>query len=148
MHIRWVDYGSHKHYSDDVEELTQAIWWKPQLFILDGNNTICALLPLVSLGKGTARLNPKLSTSPIARKINLVGQTKLIIRRYFQRYLNHAYKNSEKNQILFIDNLDHKPTIHRISTNTLHKDFTSNRSPQERGRTLYWDPKREKKPSS
>ena len=46
---------------------------------------------------------------------------------------NHAYKNSEKNQILFIDNLDHKPTIHRISTNTPKKEFTLNRSPQERG---------------
>ena len=38
-------------------------------------------LPLLSLGEDTARLNPKLSTSPIARKINLVGQTKLIILR-------------------------------------------------------------------
>src|SRR3954468_16730909 len=42
--------------------------------------------PLLSLGSSTARLNPKLSTSPIARKINLVGQTKLIIRRDLQRY--------------------------------------------------------------
>ena len=31
---------------------------------------------------------------------------------------NHTYKNSKKNQILFIDNVDHKPTIHRISENT------------------------------
>ena len=53
----------------------------PHLFILDGNNTIRALLPLLSLGKDTARLNPKLSTSPIAKKINLVGQTKLIIQK-------------------------------------------------------------------
>ena len=44
-------------------------------------NTIRALLPLLSMGQDTARLNPKLSTSPMARKINLVGQTKLIIRR-------------------------------------------------------------------
>ena len=49
---------------------------KTHLVILDGNNTICALLPLLSLGKDTARLNPKLSTSPIARTTNLVGQTK------------------------------------------------------------------------
>ena len=28
------------------------------------------------VGKDTARLNPKLSTSPIARTTNLVGQTK------------------------------------------------------------------------
>ena len=43
--------------------------------MIDGNNTIRALLPLLSLGKDTARLNPKLITSPIARKINLAGQT-------------------------------------------------------------------------
>ena len=49
---------------------------KNHLVILDGNNTIRALLPLLSLGKDTARLNPKLSTSPIARTTNLVGQTK------------------------------------------------------------------------
>ena len=43
-------------------------------------------VPFLSLGSSTARLNPKLSTSPIARKINLVGQTKPIIRRDLQRY--------------------------------------------------------------
>ena len=58
----------------------------PHLVILDGNNTIHALLPLLSLGKDTARLNPKLSTSPIARKTNLVGQTKAIVQRELQRY--------------------------------------------------------------
>ena len=42
--------------------------------------------PFLSLGSSNARLNPKLSTSPIARKINLVGQTKLIIPRDLQRY--------------------------------------------------------------
>ena len=49
---------------------------KKHLVILDGNNAIRALLPLLSLGKDTARLNPKLNTSPIARTTNLVGQTK------------------------------------------------------------------------
>ena len=58
---------------------------KNHLVILDGNNRIRALLPQQSLGKDTTRLTPKLSTSPIARKINLVGQTKLIIRRDLQR---------------------------------------------------------------
>ena len=58
---------------------------KTHLVILDGNNTIHALQPFLSLGKVTARLNPKLSTSPIARKINLIGQTKLIIQRDLQR---------------------------------------------------------------
>ena len=36
---------------------------------------------------------------------------------------NHAYKNSEKNQIIFIDNQVHKPTIHRISANTPQKNY-------------------------
>ena len=58
----------------------------PIIVILDGNDTIRALLPLLSLGKDTARLNPVLSTSPIARKINLVGQTKPTIQRDLQRY--------------------------------------------------------------
>ncbi len=61
------------------------IYDKAHIVTLDGNYTMCALLPLLSLGKDTAKLNPKLSTSPIARKINLVGQTKLIIRRDLQR---------------------------------------------------------------
>ena len=59
---------------------------KNHLVILDGNNTIRALLPLLSLGKDTTRLNLKLSTSPIARKTDLVGQTKPIIRSDLQRY--------------------------------------------------------------
>ena len=50
---------------------------------------------------------------------------------------NHAYKNSEKNQIIFIDNLDHKSTIHRISANTPQKNITSNRSPRTPRGTLY-----------
>ena len=49
---------------------------KKHLVILDGNNTIRALQLFLSLSKDTARLNPKLSTSPIARTTNLVGQTK------------------------------------------------------------------------
>ena len=55
----------------------------------------------MSLGEDTARLNPKLSTSPIARITNLVGQTKPIIQREIQRYQTMH----EKIQIIFIDNL-------------------------------------------
>ena len=53
--------------------------------MLDGNETTRALLPLLSLGKDTARSNPKLSTSPMAGTTNLVGQTKRVIRRDLQR---------------------------------------------------------------
>ena len=57
------------------------------------------------MGKDTARLNPKLRNSPIARKTNLVGQTKPIVRRELQRYQIMHKKNSEKIQIIFIDEL-------------------------------------------
>ena len=49
-------------------------------------------------------MNPKPSTSPIARIIDQVGQTKPITRRD-TRIQNHAYKKSEETQIIFIDNL-------------------------------------------
>ena len=62
------------------------------------------LAALLSLGKDTARLNPKLSTYPIARDTNLVGQTKPSSKR-ITKISNHAYKNSEKIQIIFIDKL-------------------------------------------
>ena len=51
---------------------------KYPILLSDGTNTIRSLLPLLSLGKDTARLNPKLSTSPMARIISLVWPTRLI----------------------------------------------------------------------
>ena len=110
---------------------------KPHLVILDGNDAIRALLPLLSLGKGTARLNPKLSTSPVARKINPVGQIKTDNSKRLAKISNHAYKNLEKNQIIFIDNQVHKSTIHRFSANTPQKSITLNKSPRTSRRTLY-----------
>ena len=59
----------------------------------------------MSLGDDTVRLNPKLSTSPIARKTNLVGQTKRIIRREIQRYLIMHKIVQKRLKIIFIDNL-------------------------------------------
>ena len=82
---------------------------------------------------------------PIARKINLVGQNKPIVLRE-TKISNHAYKNSEKNQILFIDNVDHKPTIHRISTNTPQKVLHRIDLQEDRGE-LCIENQREKKPS-
>ena len=46
---------------------------------------------------------------------------------------NHAYKNPEKIQIIFIDKQIINPQIHRISTNTPQKKITQNRSPRDRG---------------
>ena len=76
-------------------------------------------------------MNPKPSTSPIARIIDQVGQTKPITRRELQGYENHAYKRSEETQIIFVDNLiinpqfigsrqtHRKRKLHRID---LHED--------------------------
>ena len=77
---------------------------KKHLVILDGNNTIRALQALLSLGKDTARLNPKLSTSPIARTTNLVGQTKKDNSKRLAKITQSYIKNSGKNQIFSIDN--------------------------------------------
>ena len=41
--------------------------------------------------------------------------------------------NSEEIQILFIDNLDHKPTIHRISTNKTQKELHQIDLQEDRG---------------
>ena len=110
---------------------------KNHLVILDGNNTICALLPLLSLGKDTARLNPKLSTSPIARTTNIVGQTKKDNWKRLAKITQSYIKEFREDSILFIDKMDHKPTIHRSQQTHRKKKITSNRSPRERGRTLY-----------
>ena len=77
---------------------------KPHLFTHNSNDTYVSC-PLLSLGLSTARSNPSQSMSPIARKINLVGQTKLIDQREIQNYINHAQKYSEKTRIIFIDNV-------------------------------------------
>ena len=76
---------SYKHVHMQAQQRLQEEGCVVDIIILDGNNTIRALQPFLPLGKDTARLNPKLSTSPIARTTNLVGQTKRIIRRDLQR---------------------------------------------------------------
>ena len=60
------------------------------------------LFPFLSLGSSTARLNPKLSTSPIARKINLVGQTKLNSKRLAK--INQSYIKEFRED----SNIDHR----------------------------------------
>ena len=45
----------------------------------------CLAAPTVT-GKEHREIEPKLSTSPIARKTNLVGQTKPRVQRELQRY--------------------------------------------------------------
>ena len=61
-------------------------WWKPHLFTLDGNNTYVPRYPFCHRVRSPHGMNPKPSTSPIARIIDLVGQTKPKTRRELQGY--------------------------------------------------------------
>ena len=87
----------------------------------------------MSLGEDTARLNPKLSTSPIARNTNQVSQTKPIIRIEMQRYLI-MHKRDQRNSNTFMDiekdRSDKKLKVHR-SQQTHRKRVTSYGSPRD-----------------
>lgn len=107
----------------------------------------CLLLsPRIS----TAGSNPSQSTSSRCKKnqSSWPNQTKVSEKKYEAIKIIHIYKSSKKTQIIFIDRSDHKLTIHWIPTNTPQKVITSNTSPRTSRRTLYWESKREKKPSS
>ena len=69
---------------------------KAHLVTLDGNNMMRALLPLLSLGKVTTRYEPKTKHSPIARIIDLVGQTKPKTRRDLQGYQIMHIRNKQR----------------------------------------------------
>ena len=103
---------------------------------------------LLSLRISTARSNPSQSTSSHCKKNQSSWPNQTKVRRKIRGYKDHAQKSSTKTQIIFIDRTDHKHEIHRIPTNTPQKVITSNRSPRTSRRTLYWESKREKKPSS
>ena len=96
----------------------------------------CLAAPTVT-GKGHRKIEPKAKHFSHGKKDQSSRPNQTDNSKRLAKITNHTKKNSEKIQILFIDKLDHKPTIHRISTNTPQKEFTLNRSPEERGRTLY-----------
>ena len=74
-------------------------------------------------GKGHRKIEPKAKHFSHGKKDQSSRPNKTDNSKRLAKIRNHTYKNSEKNQILFIDNLDHKPTIHRISTNTPQKEL-------------------------
>ena len=106
-------------------------WWKPHLFTLDGNNTMRALLPLLSLGEDTARYEPKTKHFSHCKNHRSSWPNKTHNSKRITRIWNHAYKRSEETQIRFIDNLiinpqfigsrqtHRKRRLHRID---LHED--------------------------
>ena len=95
---------------------------KPHLVILDGNNTIRVVSPSVT-GIEHRMTEPKAKHFYHCKKDQSSRPNQIDNLKIHPKISNHAYKNSEKNQILFIDNLNHKPTIHRISANTPQKEL-------------------------
>ena len=83
---------------------------------------MCLAAPAVT-GKGHHKIEPKSKHFFRCKKDQSSRPSQTNNSKRLAKILNHAYKNSEKNKILFIDNLDHKPTIHRISTNTPQKEL-------------------------
>src|SRR3990170_2787105 len=80
----------------------------------------CLAAPAVT-GKGYRKIEPKAKHFSHCKKDQSSRPNQTDNSKRLAKISNHAYKNSEKNQILFIDNRDHKPTIHRILTNTPQK---------------------------
>ena len=107
------------------------IYDKAHLVTLDGNNTMCALLPLLSLGKVTARYEPKTKHFCHCKNQRSSWPNKTQDSERLTRISNHAYKKSAKTRIYIIDNLITSPQfigsrqthrqreLHRID---LHED--------------------------
>ena len=72
----------------------------------------CLAAPIVT-GKGHHKIEPKAKHFSHCKKNQSSWPNQIDSSKRLANISNHAYKSSEKNQILFIDNLDHKPTIHR-----------------------------------
>ena len=81
---------------------------------------MCLAAPTVT-GKGHRKIEPKAKHFSRCKKNQSSWPNQTDNSNRLAKISNHAYKNSEKIQIFLIDKLDHKPTIHRISTNTPQK---------------------------
>ena len=93
---------------------------------------MCLAAPTVTR-KGHRKIEPKAKHFSHCKKDQSSRPKQTDNSKRLSKISNHTYKNSEKNQILFIDNLDHKPTIHRISTNTPQKELHRIDLPKEEG---------------
>ena len=83
---------------------------------------MCLAAPAIT-GKGHRKIEPKAKHFSHCKKDQSSRPNQTDNSKRLAKISNHAYKNSEKNQILFIDKLDHKPTIHRIPTNPPRKEL-------------------------
>ena len=79
-------------------------------FILDGNNTIC-VVSLSVTGIEHHKIEPKAKHFSHCKKNQSSWPNQIDSSKRLVNISNHAYKNSEKNQIIFIDNLIINPQI-------------------------------------
>ena len=82
----------------------------------------CLAAPTVT-GKGHRKIEPKAKHFSHCRKDQSSRPNQTDNSKRLAKITNHTEQNLEEIQILFIDNLDHKPTIHRFSTNTPQKEL-------------------------
>src|SRR3954470_22899261 len=88
----------------------------------------CLAAPSVT-GKGHRKIEPKAKHFSHCKKNQSSRPNQTDNSKRLAKINNHTEKNLEEIQILFIDNLDHKPTIHRSQLTHRKKKITSNRSP-------------------
>src|SRR6187200_2457468 len=86
----------------------------------------CLAAPTIT-GKGHRKIEPKAKHFSHCKNYRSSRPNQTNNSKRLARLLWAHIKSSEKNQIFLVDNLDHKPTIHRISTNTPQKEITSNK---------------------
>ena len=98
---------------------------KAHLVTLDGNNTMRALLPLLSLGKVTARYEPKTKHFSHCKNHRSSWPNKTQDSERLTRISNHAYKKSAKTQIYIIDNLITNPQF--IGSRQTHRQIRLHR---------------------
>ena len=83
---------------------------------------MCLAAPAVT-GKGHRKIEPKAKHFSHCKKDQSSRPNQTDNSKRLAKIKKSYIKNSKEIQMLFIDNLDHKPTIHRISTNTPQKEL-------------------------
>ena len=104
---------------------------------------MCLAAPPIT-GKGHCKIAPKAKHFSHCKKKQSSRPNKTNNSKRLAKISNHAFKNSEKTQIIFIDNMIINPQF--IGSHQTHrkKRITSNRYPRISRWTLYWRAKRDK----
>ena len=77
---------------------------KTPSFILDGNNTVCGVSPSITRIK-QRKIDPKAKHFSHSKKDQSSWPNQIDSLKRLAKISNHAYKNSEEIQIIFIDKL-------------------------------------------